>query len=704
MGRAALTKGQFVQIDGCTYRLFRKLEEGQWQLEETLTGKISDWTADNMLALYGQRRMIFVPSDLAKRAVPANAKNVGTALASPSPIHNAIEEKYLPVVKERRAYVLPTLDQASVRSAIAPLINEVWEKLGRRSKCPSTSTVLRWKRAYLNAGRDPASLVPHTALKGNRTARPVGRLSEMAETLIDDKYLTKERPSAQDILDLLIAQVNRENKTLPTSMQLPRPTRRFIRRMIEKIPAYDRDVARHGKIQAERRYRSSLGQIVADEPLKRAEIDHTRMDLMVICDETGVPMGRPWLTVCIDVHSRCILGVFISFEPPSFFSVSRCLRHAILPKIDLKQKYPDVEREWLPYGIMTDLWVDNGVEFHSQSLEDVCVRLNITLRYSKRRHPWSKPIVERVIKEILRGTTHGVPGTTFSNIFERDDYDPTKHAVIRYSTLKKIVHKWIADVYHYRPHRGLNKKAPIQVWNSSIQQELQELPADVNEFDAIFGRSDVRSLRHTGIELDGLFYNSSDLKNLRMKHGEKFDVEIRIDDSDIGHIIVLSPDKKYSYRVPAKRQDYAAGLSRYQHSIIKRYSAKHDKSDDPDGWLESKLQIAEIVENEIATGRRKRPNARASRYLDRSPQLARTEEATETETLPATVPQATVYDAVPASTSSARSTCPTGEVPGEGEEGHVLTPSKSKRRLRFKPQVRRREIHADDGKQEGDQA
>jgi len=701
MSRAALTQGQFVQIDGCAYKLFRKLADDEWQLEETLTGKISDWAVDDLLGLYAQRRMIFVPSDLAKRASLPVDKYGGAAQRSASEM--AMQEKYLPIIKERRAYVLPIVDLAAVRSTIEPHIQQVWEKLGRSGKRPSASTVLRWKRTYLEAGRDPASLAPHTALKGNHTLRDVGRLSEMAEALINDKYLTQERPSKQDILDLLIAQVIRENKTLPTSMQIPRPTRRYVRRMIEKIPAYDRDLARRGKVEADRRYRSSSGEIVAGKSLDRAEIDHTPMDLMVICDETGLPLGRPWLTVCIDAHSRCILGVFISFEPPSFFSVSRCLRHAILPKADLKEKYPEVERDWLPYGIMTDLWVDNGLEFHSQSLEDVCVRLNITLRYSKRRHPWSKPIVERVIKEILRGSTHGVPGTTFSNIFEREDYDPVKNAVIRYSTLKKIVHKWIADVYHHKPHRGLANKTPIQVWKSSIRPELQQLPGDINELDAIFGRSEVRSLRHTGIELDGLFYNSSDLKDLRKKHGENFEVEIRIEDSDIGQIIVLSPDKKYSYRVPAKRQDYAAGLSRYQHVIIRRYSTKRGKSPDADAWLESKLQIAELVENEIGRGRGKRPNRRAARYLDRSTKMTQIEEPTDVETLPAIAPPAAVHDEVSARIASAELQSHTDEAPGQGQPEAAMTHA-SPRRLRFEPQVRRREMQADDDKEEGHEA
>jgi hypothetical protein len=29
-----------------------------------------------------------------------------------------------------------------------------------------------------------------------------------------------------------------------------------------------------------------------------------------------------------------------------------------------------------------------------------------------------------------RAVAHGVPGTTFSNIFEKGDYNPAKHAVV----------------------------------------------------------------------------------------------------------------------------------------------------------------------------------------------------------------------------------------------------------------------------------
>lgn len=47
-------------------------------------------------------------------------------------------------------------------------------------------------------------------------------------------------------------------------------------------------------------------------------MDHTRADFFVVVDVGGLRMlGRPWLTVLIDVHSRCVVGWVLSFEPPS---------------------------------------------------------------------------------------------------------------------------------------------------------------------------------------------------------------------------------------------------------------------------------------------------------------------------------------------------------------------------------------------------
>jgi putative transposase len=80
-----------------------------------------------------------------------------------------------------------------------------------------------------------------------------------------------------------------------------------------------------------------------------------------------------------------------------------------------------------------------------------------------------------------------VPGTTFSNIFEKGDYNPTKHAVITLSTLRKVVRMWIADVYHQQAHRSL-QTTPAKMWTSSIRPEDIRLPDETTQLDVVMGR------------------------------------------------------------------------------------------------------------------------------------------------------------------------------------------------------------------------
>jgi putative transposase len=120
------------------------------------------------------------------------------------------------------------------------------------------------------------------------------------------------------------------------------------------------------------------------------------------------------------------------------------------------------------------------------------------------------------------------------------------------------------------------------------------------------GRVGVKDLTHRGIEHEGLFYNSEELTELRHREGAKLSVEIRANDSDIGHIYVLNPSTSASYSVPALRQDYAKGLSLWQHNVIKRWQARDPNlGTGPDGWLQAKEDIAQLIEQDFQLKRQK---------------------------------------------------------------------------------------------------
>jgi putative transposase len=48
--------------------------------------------------------------------------------------------------------------------------------------------------------------------------------------------------------------------------------------------------------------------------------------------ENRQPIGRPWLTLAVDVKTRMIAGFHVSLWPPSALSVCLALTHAVLSK------------------------------------------------------------------------------------------------------------------------------------------------------------------------------------------------------------------------------------------------------------------------------------------------------------------------------------------------------------------------------------
>ena len=609
MGTAACQCNATLRIDGKEFLLVRKVAADLWQLEEVRTKRIHEKTDVELRTLYVEGTLTFV--SVSDDKMLPNREN----LTAGKPFLN-VPGPLLEDAKVRRAYAIAAMSVPATQSAIEQVAKQVWAKIGQPKTIPHWTTVCRWRRRLINANRDIYAVVARDAKKGNRMRRFDTEVVRIVEDNIDAIYLSREKKTCKEVLDKSILDVRRENQLRPPDMQLREPTFRLVGSMIRNLPAFDVCVAREGREIAVRRFRSVKGHRTTQGPLERAEIDHTVMDLMVIDDESGLPLGRPVLTVCIDDYTRCILGINIGFEPPSFLSVARCLKSAFMPKVNLKAQYPTIFNEWLAHGVMRELSMDNGAEFHSASLEAACYALGIEIHYSPRKTPWFKGKVERFQGTLNHEVAHGTPGTTFSSIFDREDYDSVKQAVVRLSALQHIVRKWVVDVYHQRVHRTL-KVPPAVMWKNSIHPEEILLPADPDFLDGILGRREQRVLTHKGIEFEGLLYNSPDLTAMRMHLGDKLSVEISIDDGDIGKIVVFSPDKTRMFTAPALAQNYAKGMTAWQHKVCKRHAARAMQRYDTTGWLQAKEDIAEMIRQEFGLKRsRSKSRTRLARYAD----------------------------------------------------------------------------------------
>ena len=598
MGTACLEQNAIVEIDRKEYRLHRKITNTCWQLEELKSGLLVTKEHDELLRMLAKQQLTFPASITVSKG--------------------GVEYSQVPeIAKLRRTYVLAVLDVPNSRKQLEQAINNVWRRVKQPPKPPGWVSVYRWKIRFLQSKSDIRALVDNACNKGNRTKRFSAVVTSLCQEAISAKFLKRERSTIQEAYEDAMLKVMKENELHTDSDKLPMPTRRFITRLIADIPEFEKYSARYGHDSALIRFRSVKSHRVISAPLERAEIDHTHLDLFVVDDKTSLPLGRPYITACIDSYTRCILGIYAGFNPPSYQSVAACLKDSFLPKVNLKEEYPEIVNEWAAHGVMRQLVVDGGQEFYSNSLEQVCLTLGIEWCAAPRREPWFKGRIERFFGTFNRGIAHGIPGTTFSNIFEKDDYDPSKQAVVKFSTLKWIIRKWIADVYHQEIHRSL-QTTPARMWASSIRPENIRLPDESTHLDAIMGHVYRRVLTHKGIEFENLFYSSPELNDLRIQRGANLEVEIRIDESDIGSIYVVWPKTNSTYRVPARNMEYANGISLWQHSIFRKWQKERDPlNQNPYGWLKAQEEIQRRIEEDLHLKRR-RTRMRVARYKEAS--------------------------------------------------------------------------------------
>jgi putative transposase len=92
--------------------------------------------------------------------------------------------------------------------------------------------------------------------------------------------------------------------------------------------------ARHREAQALRRVsapgaRIPPGHLVADSPLEPVQIDHIQAAIVVVDELFRQPIGRPWVSVAIDVATRCVVGLYMALERPNAAIVALLLTRGV---------------------------------------------------------------------------------------------------------------------------------------------------------------------------------------------------------------------------------------------------------------------------------------------------------------------------------------------------------------------------------------
>ena len=439
-----------------------------------------------------------------------------------------------------------------------------------------------------------------------------GRLPEPVERIIREllqkRFLTKQKRS--------LAAFHREVAQACKTQKLPVPARNTVAQRIAGL--HPAKIARSRGGQDAARPLQGAGGIPPEVtmPLEQVQIDHTVIDLIVVDERDRQPIGRPYLTLAIDVFTRCVLGMVVTLEAPSAVSVGLCLAHAACDKRPWLEGL-NVEMDWPMSGKPRLLYLDNAAEFKSEALRRGCEQHGIRLDYRPPGQPHYGGIVERIIGTAMQMIHDELPGTTFSNPGQRGEYDSEKMATL---TLREL-ERWLAlavGTYHGSVHNGL-LQPPAARWAEAV--ERVGVPAVVTRPTAFlvdFLPVIRRTLTRTGFVIDHIHYYADVLKPWIARRERLPAFLIRRDPRDISRIWVLEPEGQHYLEIHYRTLSHPAVTLWEQRQALAKLRQLGREQVDESALFRMIGQMREIVTTAQKATRKARRDADRRQHLKTS--------------------------------------------------------------------------------------
>lgn len=464
-------------------------------------------------------------------------------------------------------------------------------------------------RRCREAGGELTALVPGRSSGGRSRPRMAPASEAALRRVVQEVYLTPQRPTAAEVAREVAGRCHAEKLRPPSSST--------VRRRLRSLPLAERRKRgeEHPEAKPVRGHAPSVRF-----PLDLVQVDHTPMDLILVDPLDREPIGRPWLTVAIDVQSRCIAGFHIALDAPSAVSVGLCLTHVAMDKTPWLA-LREVEADWPVQGKPRRIGVDNGADFHSAAFERGCEQHGISIDWRPPGQPQFGGVVERVIGTLM-GLVHGLPGTTFSNVGQRGSYDSDKAACLTLEELERWLAVAVAKYYHLRPHEGLDGQAPLRRWQDGMAALAMEggsipVPRDLPAYLVDFLPVLRRSLQRDGLTIDHVTYFSSALRAWITARNRPGPLLVRRDPRDLSRVFVLDPLDDGYLEVPTRDLSRPA-ISLWEHRLARRRLRARHRGEIDEGALFTAVEEMRAAERNAArlTRSARRDRTRRNRAPD----------------------------------------------------------------------------------------
>lgn len=414
------------------------------------------------------------------------------------------------------------------------------------------TTIYRWLKLY-----DETSVISSLIGHKKNGGRGKSRLSNEQDSIINDVinklYLNPSKKSINKII--------REINKICISQNLNIPHPNTIRNRIKNLSEEEVLKARYGKSKARDKFEPIKKSFPgADYPLSIVQIDHTKVDIILVDEHYRKAFLRPWLTLAMDVYSRVVVGFYLSFDPPGEMGTGLCIANSILSK-EIWLEKNNVQGEWPCWGIMSTIHVDNAKEFRGSMLRKACQNYGINLEFRPVAQPHWGGHVERILGTFSK-EIHNLSGTTFSSTDQRINYDSEKNASLTISEFERWLMTYIVNVYHKKIHSGIGM-SPIQKYKeglmgSDLTDGVGIPPKLLNErrLKLDFMPYIERTIQEYGIIIDHIYYYDDVLrkyihsKETSSTNSKKRKFLFRRDPRDISIVYFYDPEINDYFEIP----------------------------------------------------------------------------------------------------------------------------------------------------------
>lgn len=345
--------------------------------------------------------------------------------------------------------------------------------------------------------------------RGCRKGRP--RLDKDIEEIVDEEIKIRYLKLKQSIKATYKVIASR-----CTLKGLPPPHYNTVRSRISAIPEAIKILNRRGESAFKSWYQQKFGHYTSSSPLQVVQIDHLECNVIVVDPVYRKPIGRPWLTILIDLFSRVIVGYAFTLKAPNTLTVALAVTTAILPKEQLLERL-QIEGYWPVFGFMKRVSLDNALTFNSSAFVDGCDENKIDVLWRERATPEHGGHVERLAKT-LKLRMDELPGSTFSDVESKGEYDSTKEAVMTQEELEKWFVQDVVFTYHNSFHEEI-QTTPLAKYEegilgrgTSIPVGWPDLPDDPENLLVSFLPMSHKTVQRNGVTWDRLVYQTKDLK------------------------------------------------------------------------------------------------------------------------------------------------------------------------------------------------